>query len=174
MAVGRDLAALAAWSRRYRSTLSEVGSAVNDTYLRAQGQAAGVASYGRMVDLLIAERRIRMRRAPLRVSRHQAQGPGVNPSPRDSGNATLRAPFEGSRVFLHPAPESPSFASLAPPAADALLLLVGPAGGWEPAELERVQGAGFCAASLGPRVLRAETAAISAVVAAQLLWGDLA
>jgi hypothetical protein len=31
--------------------------AVNHTYLRAQGQPEGVASYGRMVDLLIAERR---------------------------------------------------------------------------------------------------------------------
>lgn len=86
----------------------------------------------------------------------------------------LRAPFEGSRVFLHPAGESAAFASLPAPAAQALLLLVGPAGGWDPAELERLQGAGFRAAALGPRVLRAETAAIGAVVAAQLLWGDLA
>jgi hypothetical protein len=56
-AVGRDLAALDAWSRRYRSVVSEMARAVNHTYLRAQGQPEGVASYGRMVDLLIAERR---------------------------------------------------------------------------------------------------------------------
>ncbi len=35
-------------------------SAVNDSYLKAQGQTSGVRSYGRMVDLLIAERRPRL------------------------------------------------------------------------------------------------------------------
>jgi hypothetical protein len=30
---------------------------VNDAYLKSQGQAQGVRSYGRMVDLLLAERR---------------------------------------------------------------------------------------------------------------------
>jgi len=38
----------------------EVSSAVNDTYLKAQGQSQGVRSYGRMVDLLLAERRARL------------------------------------------------------------------------------------------------------------------
>lgn len=56
-AVARDLAAEAAWSERYRTVLSDLARTVNDTYLRSQGQTAGVASYGLMVDLLIAERR---------------------------------------------------------------------------------------------------------------------
>jgi len=56
-AVRRDLEALAGWSRRYRSRAAAVSSAVNDAFLRAQGQREGVRSYGRMVDLLIAERR---------------------------------------------------------------------------------------------------------------------
>ncbi len=30
---------------------------MNDAYLKTQGQAAGVQSYGRVVDLLVAERR---------------------------------------------------------------------------------------------------------------------
>ena len=30
---------------------------MNDAYLRSQGQKDGVRSYGRMVDLLLAERR---------------------------------------------------------------------------------------------------------------------
>ena len=54
-----------------------------------------------------------------------------------------------------------------------LLLLVGPAGGFEPAEADRLRAAGFLAASLGPRILRAETAAMAAVAIAQALWGDL-
>ena len=54
-----------------------------------------------------------------------------------------------------------------------LLLLVGPAGGFEPSEAETLRAAGFVAASLGPRILRAETAAVAAVAIAQALWGDL-
>ncbi len=45
----------------------------------------------------------------------------------------------------------------------AMGLLVGPEGGFEPAEIERAQQAGAVPISLGPRVLRAETAAIAAV-----------
>jgi uncharacterized protein DUF3810 len=56
-ALRRDLGALAAWSRKYESRLADVQERVNDTYLKTQGQREGVRSYGRMVDLLIAERR---------------------------------------------------------------------------------------------------------------------
>ena len=48
-----------AWHRRYESRLGEVQERVNDAYLKTQGQADGVRSYGRMVDLLLAERRAR-------------------------------------------------------------------------------------------------------------------
>lgn len=59
-AVQRDLKAIqqfwAAPSKAVQA-VREVSSAVNDTYLKAQGQTQGVRSYGRMVDLLLAERR---------------------------------------------------------------------------------------------------------------------
>ena len=58
-AVRRDLQALQAWSDRYSGRLSRVSRKVNNAYLRSQGQPEGVRSYGRMVDLLIAERRAR-------------------------------------------------------------------------------------------------------------------
>jgi hypothetical protein len=57
-AVRRDLEALEAWRRRYKSRAADVHEKVNDAYLRAQG-TEGVTSYGRMVDLLLAERRNR-------------------------------------------------------------------------------------------------------------------
>jgi 16S rRNA (uracil1498-N3)-methyltransferase len=57
--------------------------------------------------------------------------------------------------------------------ASPLLLLVGPAGGFEPAEVTALRAAGFASASLGPRILRAETAAVAAVTIAQAMWGDL-
>jgi hypothetical protein len=56
-AVLRDEMAIRAWVDHYRGRASEVGHRVNDAYLKAQGQAEGVRSYGRMVDLLLAERR---------------------------------------------------------------------------------------------------------------------
>lgn len=56
-AVRRDVQAQAEWSRRYRSRAASVSNAVNDVFLRAHGQRDGGRSYGRMVDLLIAERR---------------------------------------------------------------------------------------------------------------------
>jgi 16S rRNA (uracil1498-N3)-methyltransferase len=52
-------------------------------------------------------------------------------------------------------------------------VLVGPAGGFDPHEVERLAGAGFSPVALGPRILRSETAAVAAVAALQLLWGDL-
>jgi hypothetical protein len=57
--VRRDLQALEAWSDRYQGAARDAAERVNDTYLKAQGQAAGIQSYGRVVDLLVAERRAR-------------------------------------------------------------------------------------------------------------------
>jgi len=53
-------------------------------------------------------------------------------------------------------------------------IAIGPEGGWTPAELEAAGGAGFETAGLGPRILRAETAAIAAVALCQARWGDVA
>jgi hypothetical protein len=56
-AVRRDLAALAEWNERYRGPAETAARAVNDAYLKTQGVPEGVRSYGRMVDLLVLERR---------------------------------------------------------------------------------------------------------------------
>jgi 16S rRNA (uracil1498-N3)-methyltransferase len=96
--------------------------------------------------------------------------------PRIAPTATfaelLDRPFEGARIVFVETQGVPTLVpgSAPPPAA---LLLVGPAGGWEPRETERLRQAGFAVAGLGPRILRSETAALAAVVAAQVLWGDL-
>jgi hypothetical protein len=55
--VQRDLAALAAWSARHEGRVSRASRRVNDAYLRSNGQREGIDSYGRFVDLLVAERR---------------------------------------------------------------------------------------------------------------------
>ncbi len=51
-------------------------------------------------------------------------------------------------------------------------LLVGPEGGFDPAERAMAGAAGFVGVRLGPRVLRTETAALAALAAMQTLWGD--
>lgn len=51
-------------------------------------------------------------------------------------------------------------------------LLIGPEGGLSPQERELAHAAGFKAVSLGPRVLRTETAPLAAIAALQMLWGD--
>ncbi|MBI4517413.1 MAG: 16S rRNA (uracil(1498)-N(3))-methyltransferase [Deltaproteobacteria bacterium] len=54
-----------------------------------------------------------------------------------------------------------------------VLIAVGPEGGFTTDEVTRLQAAGFSSVSLGPRMLRAETAAITAAALAQARWGDL-
>jgi 16S rRNA (uracil1498-N3)-methyltransferase len=46
---------------------------------------------------------------------------------------------------------------------DRIVLCVGPEGGWQPGEIEKAMEAGFRVCGLGPRILRAETAAIAAI-----------
>lgn len=55
-------------------------------------------------------------------------------------------------------------------ATDRVALLTGPEGGWTAAEREAAAAAGWLSASLGPLVLRAETAAIAAVAAIINAW----
>ena len=52
-------------------------------------------------------------------------------------------------------------------------ILVGPEGGFSPVEYDDAAVAGFAEVSLGPRVLRTETAAAAAVAVMQAAWGDL-
>lgn len=55
----------------------------------------------------------------------------------------------------------------------AVQIVVGPEGGFSEGELERMRAAGLQSVSLGPRVLRTETAAPAAVAVLQALFGDL-
>lgn len=52
-------------------------------------------------------------------------------------------------------------------------IAVGPEGGFQPAELEAFRVSGFLRVRLGPRVLRAETAALAAITWLQSRFGDM-
>jgi 16S rRNA (uracil1498-N3)-methyltransferase len=54
----------------------------------------------------------------------------------------------------------------------AVHVLIGPEGGWTPAELAACQAAGITPVALGPRVLRTETAGLAAISVLQARWGD--
>lgn len=54
-----------------------------------------------------------------------------------------------------------------------VLIVVGPEGGFEPAEIQKAQNKGCVVTSLGPRILRAQTAALAACVQVQFRFGDL-
>jgi 16S rRNA (uracil1498-N3)-methyltransferase len=59
------------------------------------------------------------------------------------------------------------------PGARSLGILVGPEGGISQAEADAAAAVGALAVTLGPRILRAETAAVAAMAVAMHLWGDL-
>ncbi len=58
--VQRDLEAIRRWQSRTQGVVGRASRAMNDAYLHSQGQVEGIRSYGRMVDLLIAEHRARV------------------------------------------------------------------------------------------------------------------
>jgi 16S rRNA (uracil1498-N3)-methyltransferase len=71
------------------------------------------------------------------------------------------------------APGATRLLGSAGPIAEKLCLLIGPEGGFSERELDNAQVAGFVPVSLGPRVLRTETAALAALAIAQATWGDM-
>lgn len=52
-------------------------------------------------------------------------------------------------------------------------IVIGPEGGMSENEVEALKAQGVKIATLGPRILRAETAAVASVTMAMTLWGDL-
>ena len=54
-----------------------------------------------------------------------------------------------------------------------IITVLGPEGGFSKEEIEAAEAHGFLFASLGPRILRAETATIAAVSLLQYLFGDM-
>ena len=56
---------------------------------------------------------------------------------------------------------------------NSIFIMIGPEGGFTSQEIEKAKACGFITATLGPRILRAETATIAASVLIQYLFGDI-
>ena len=87
----------------------------------------------------------------------------------------IAAPTKLRDAALHPAKmkivlaeteEQKMFLDVLSPANEPVVLAIGPEGGWTEDELDLFQKEGWISASLGPTILRAETAAIAATVLA--------
>ncbi|MBF9030694.1 16S rRNA (uracil(1498)-N(3))-methyltransferase [Rhodobacterales bacterium HKCCE3408] len=83
---------------------------------------------------------------------------------------------EGRRLLFADEGLSGAAAALSElPASDQWAILIGPEGGFSPAERERLASLPFVSAiSLGPRILRADTAAVAALTLFQASHGDWA
>lgn len=76
-----------------------------------------------------------------------------------------------AELILSPGAKTPLTNIDAP--ATKVCILIGPEGGFSDIEATDADVAGFRTVSLGPRVLRTETAAIAALAILQSIWGDL-
>ena len=85
--------------------------------------------------------------------------------------------FRAEELMLMPWEEARSFrlgdAFAERPGAGSVGILIGPEGGIAPEEARAASEAGAVLVTLGPRILRAETAAVAAMAVAMHLWGDI-
>jgi 16S rRNA (uracil1498-N3)-methyltransferase len=78
-----------------------------------------------------------------------------------------------SKILLAERSDGASLTSLPLHGNGDMWLLIGPEGGWDEVELREMRQEGFLAVTLGPRILRAETAAIAALSVLQSRLGGL-
>ena len=115
-----------------------------------------------------AERWRRIAREAAQQSR-RASLPEILPAVRFSAALATEA---AHRYFLEEA-TAPPLLSLIPAVrtpSDTVALLLGPEGGWTDAERSQAAAARWCATSLGPQILRAETAALAALAVIACAW----
>lgn len=96
--------------------------------------------------------------------------PEVHP-PRALAEALARLPGAMARVWLDPGGQAGVAALLG--TADAVALAIGPEGGFTDDERQLLQRWGFGGLRLGPRILRTETAPLTALSILQYARGDL-
>lgn len=88
--------------------------------------------------------------------------------PEAPPDRAIAAAPEGTRVVLDPAGVPLLEVDLRGP----VTLAIGPEGGLDPAELVQLDAAGFVRASLGPGILRFETAAVAAIAIVRSVLGS--
>ncbi len=87
--------------------------------------------------------------------------------------AALHPPKDPGTIPLMLDPEAGDGLNTLEQVTPAVWILAGPEGGLSPPERRALRAAGFRGVRLGPRILRTETAAVAALAAVQMRWGDL-
>ena len=81
-------------------------------------------------------------------------------------------PSDGLCLALHPG-EQNQWPMLTSSNINRLTLAIGPESGFSDTDLQVLKDRGFQMTRMGPRILRSETAPLTAITIAQSLWGDL-
>ncbi|MGH9532611.1 MAG: RsmE family RNA methyltransferase [Terriglobales bacterium] len=112
-----------------------------------------------------AAKRVERWRRIVREASQQARRASVPEIPEPMPLEEAIASEAATRIVLAEGERQRSLKGVmsAAPNHGSLALAVGPEGGWTEGELQRFAGAGWIAASLGNKILRAETAAIAAL-----------
>lgn len=108
------------------------------------------------------------------ISACEQSGRSVIPviHPALSLEAWCAQPSDALKLNLHP--RAPYSINTMPKPDHGVRLLIGPEGGLSDSEIARCSELEFAEIQLGPRVLRTETAALTAITALQCRFGDLA
>ena len=86
--------------------------------------------------------------------------------------STAVASLAEQRTYLLQPGANAALSALAAPSASRVAVIAGPEGGFEPHEVDWLTRNGVLPATLGPRTLRTETAALTAIAVLQAQWGD--
>lgn len=121
-----------------------------------------------------------------RLARKQAHWQAVVESAAEQSGRLVRPPLETATTLSQALTENDDAHRLrlmlaptattglhATPKQEHIALLIGPESGLSDNEIDTANAAGWQAVTLGPRVLRTETAGMAALAALQSIWGDL-
>ena len=134
----------------------------------------GARSVARPAEKKLAARTERWRKIAVEAAKQSRRLQALRIRPAGDLEAVLAAAegFDLKIAFWEGAPVSGGWPNPGN-SPGSIFLLVGPEGGFAEEEVAHARDRGFVAASLGPRILRAETAAVVACALAQHRYGDL-
>jgi len=99
--------------------------------------------------------------------------PRIEPADSLTDILTASTGFDLKLFFWEGAPLAVKLPAISLPMPRSILTVVGPEGGFTPDEVQMAQDHGFLICGLGPRILRAETAALAASTVVQYRFGDM-
>lgn len=161
-----------------------LGLAKGDALERVVRQATEMGVTGILPFISTYSEKVTPERAARRAARWQKQAQEglkscqrlVLPTifPVQEFSSVLEGPEEMKLLFYEAEREGGLFPHICGSRPAGVRVLIGPEGGFTPEEVAQARGADFQVVSLGPRRLRVETAALTAVALLQYGWGDLA